>query len=217
MTGAELERLLFEHMPEEVFVGLLRSNFTAHAVAAEECAAAFEKEEVSNVIPFYRRAKFEALMRDTAARTGAAESRVVRTKGGWKHTQLWSGPVVLTSNSVQTPCGRVEPSEERITLAQSSQGLLWPEPGDAPSEDSPLYVMFLHSRSVWVKPEDRQRFGHLPGSAYLAFPAPDWSDYVHTINLYKRFPAVVASLLPKEWNDEAVVRFIHRSSRAITA
>ncbi len=216
MTGDELERLTFRHMPESMFEGLLRSTFVAHATTVDEVAAAFDETERSNVAPYYRRGKLEGLMRGVAALQDGVSARIVRTKGGWKHTQLWSGPVVLTANTTQTPCGRVEPSEARISLAQDAQGLLWPEPGDEPSEDAPLYAMLLHSRSYWNSADERQRFGHLPGSAYLAYPAPDWSGYVHRVDLFEKFPAVVASYLPQDMPDEIKLRYIHASRHTAT-
>src|SRR5579862_4909253 len=129
-------------------------------------------------------------MRDAADMEGIQAEAVRSRMSNWNHTELRSGPVVLTASSVQSPCDLVEEADFRLTLARDNQGVLWPEPMDEPSPDAPLYVLLLHSRSRWSW-EDQARYGHLPGSAYLAFPLPDLSGYAHDINLFDRFPHVV--------------------------
>ncbi len=213
MTGDELEAILFSHMPPKFFERLLRAVFAAHKVGAEECAANFAPPEADNILGHYRRAKLEGSMRDVAALAGIG-ARVARSRmSAWNHTELWSGPVVLTASSVQSPCDLVEEAEFRLTLARGNQGVLWPEPGDEPPPDAPLYVLLLHSKSRWSRGEPA-RFG-LPGSAYLAFPLPDLSGYVHDISLFDRFPHVVNSLLPQEWDQEAKVRYLHDARKTV--
>jgi hypothetical protein len=215
MTGNELEAILFNHMPPKFIERLLRAVFAAHKVAAEECAANFKQPEAENIAGFYRRAKLEGFMRD-AADMEAIGQRVERSrKSSWNHTELWSGPVILTASSVQTPCDLVEESEFRITLARDNQLTLWPEPDDEPPADAPLYAILLHSKSRW--PQSQPRYRHLPGSAYLAFPLPDLSGYAHDINLFDRFPHVVDALLPQEWDTEAKVRYLYYTNKAAIA
>jgi len=214
VTGAELEAILFQYMPPKFFERLLRAVFAAHKVAAEECAANFKGPETDNILGHYRRAKLEGFMRDAADMEGIS-AQVVRSRmSAWNHTEVSNGPVVLTASSVQSPCDRVEEADFRLTLARSNQGVLWPEPGDEPN--GPLYVLLLHGKSRWVR-EDRAQYGHLPGSAYLAFPLPDLSGYAHDINLFERFPHVVDSLLPQEWDKEAKVRYMLNTRKAAAA
>jgi hypothetical protein len=216
VTDAELEAILFRHMPSKFFERLLRAVFAAHKVAAEECAANFKPPETDNILGLYRRAKLEGFMRDTAAMEGV-DAQVARSRmSAWNHTELRSGPVILTASSVQSPCDLVEEADFRVTLARDNQGVLWPEPDDEPSPDAPLYVLLLHSKSRW-RHEDQMRYGHLPGSAYLAFPLPDLSGYAHDINLFDRFPRVVDALLPQEWDQEAKVRYLLNTRKAAIA
>jgi hypothetical protein len=213
MNDVDLEAYTFEYMPEILFERLLRAVFTAHKLSSEECRAGFAETETVNLVPYHRRAKLEGLMRDVAART-AIEANVVQSdKSFWNHTELRSGPVVLTASSVQAPCGPVDISEFRRTLARSNQGLLWAEPGDVPANDAPLYVLLLHSRSRWALSEDQQRFGHLPGSAYIAYPTPDLNSYAHEINLFDRFPHVVESFVPQDWNAEAKISYLFNARK----
>jgi hypothetical protein len=125
----------------------------------------------------------------------------------WNHTEVRGGPVILTENSVQTPCALVEKAEFRMTLAQSSQLGLWEEPRP---DGTPLWVVLLHSK---YDGDDPSKYGHLPGSAYLAFPAPDLESYVHEIDLFERYPDIVRSHLPKEWDQQAEVRYFHRARK----
>jgi hypothetical protein len=207
---------MFSHMPPKFIERLLRAVFAAHKIAAEECAANFKGPEADNILGHYRRAKLEGFIRDTADLEGIGHNVIRSRLSAWNHTELRSGPVVLTASSVQSPCDLVEEADFRLTLARDNQGVLWPEPGDEPPDDAPLYVILLHSKSRWPR-EDRVRYGHLPGSAYLAFPLPDLSDYAHDIDLLDRFPHVVDSLLPKEWDKEAKVRYLLNTRKAVTA
>lgn len=214
MTEAELEALTIRHLPEQLLRALVRSVFLAHKRVWDDCSRQFAETEAENVRPFYRRALLEGLIRGVAARYEGVTTEVVKApQSNWNHTELRSGPIALTANSVPTPCAMVERAEFRLGLASSNQlrfeGLI-----DPPPPDAPLFVLLLHSKSIWDDPEDVQRFGHLPGSAYLAYPAPDLRSYVHQINLFKMFPSIVSEALPVEWDEQAHVRFMYRASRA---
>lgn len=211
MTAEDLEAFTYRHMPESFFRAALKGVFQAHEVARKDCRAAFADTEAENVLGYYRRGKLEGYLRDIAARFPNLTATVSKAENSnWNHTEVHAGPVILTENSVQTPCAPVEKAEFRLTLARSSQMTLWDEPRP---EDAPLYVLLLHSRSKWDTPAARQRWGHLPESAYLAFPSPDLNSYVHEINLFKKFPDVVLDHLPAEWDDDAQVRYFQQASK----
>lgn len=217
----EIEQLSFGHIPEAYIQQALRAVFLAHALAFEECRAGFAETEAENLRPYYRRAKLEGYLRDAADRISGVSATVVQAdKSNWWHTEIRSGPVVLTENSVAYPCGPVEKAGFRLALARDtvardmSQPRLWvedegPEPGG-----EMLYVLLLHSRSRWTSPDDERQFGYLPGSAYLAYPAPGLEYYRHEINLFDRYPDVVAPHMPAAWNHEAQVRYLHRARKA---
>jgi hypothetical protein len=213
VTGDEIEEIFFAHMPVRLTERLLRAVFASHKVAAEECRANYKPPEADNIVGFCRRASLEGFMRDAAEMEGVAASVVRSRMSNWNHTELRSGPVILTASSVQGPCDLVEESEFRSTLARSNQGVLWPEPGDEPEPGSPLYAILLHSKGRL--PQALK--GYLPGSAYVAFPLPDLSGYAHEINLFDKFPHVVDSLLPQEWDEEAKIRYLRSARKVITA
>ena len=214
MIGDELEAIRFATCNPGCSGASSWAVYAAHKVAAEECTANFRKApRPTTSSATHRRAKLEGFMRDAADMEGVPHQVVRSRMSAWNHTELRSGPVILTASSVQSPCDLVEEADFRLTLARDNQAALWPEPGDEPPDDAPLYVILLHSKSRWPR-EDQVRYGHLPGSAYLGFPLPDLSGYAHEINLFERFSEVMDSLLPQEWDQEAKVQYL-RSARKI--
>lgn len=215
MTGDEIERLAFQYVPEAFFRRALQAVYAARRLAWDDCRSRFADTEAANARPYVTRAMLEGSLRDAAGLTPGLVATVLKAeKGGWFHTEVRGGPVVLTQSSVSSPCALVDMSEFRRTLARSNQGVLWREPDD---DTGPLYALLLHSRYQWTDKEDRERHGHLAGSAYVAFPAADLDEYIHVINLFERFPDVVAANMPEDWDREAQVRYLDRARRAASA
>lgn len=215
MTADDLETLFYQHLPLSFVERILRAVFMAHRVAWDECHASFAETEARNVLGYYRRGKLEGYIRDTAVAFPGVDAVVERAEGSsWNHTEVRSGPVVLTENSVQTPCALVDKAEFRLTLARSMQLSIFDDP--AP-EEAPFYALLLHSRSKWEAEDERRDYGHLPGSAYIAFPARALDSYLHEINLFALFPGVVAAHLPQEWNHDAQLRYLRQARKVATA
>lgn len=214
MTGKELEQFTLQHLPEAFFGKALRAVYAGHKVSFEECRDSFAATEAKNVTPYYRRGKIEGYLRDAAEMFSGVTAHVVPGEGGWNHTEVRSGPIIMTASSVQTPCGIVEKAEFRKTLARNNEMRLWHEPGDDPAADAPLYVLLLHSRSEWPTVDEWREYGHLPGSVYVAYPSPNLESYPHTFNLFERFPDIVKAQVPETWDTDAVVRYVDRSRRA---
>lgn len=205
MDASDCENLFFQHVPEQFARRSVRMLFDAHRRSWDHTIAEFPATEAENVRPWYTRGKVEASLREVADLhvDDGLSHRVIRAPGsGWNHTEVEAGPILLTASAVQTPCGLVDKAEFRMGLAASNQGSLF----DSGEYGSRLYVMLLHSRH---RSPDQSRYGHLPASAYLAFPAADMDSYVCEINLFDRYPDVVASNLPKEWDQQAVVKFMY--------
>lgn len=218
MTTSDLERLIVRHLPDDFLRRILHSVYAAHRVAWERCLAEHAEAEAVNLLPYEKRAKLEGYLRDIATLFPQMTARVVRADGSnWNHTEIASGPVVLTENAVQSPCALVEKAEFRARLALSNQGVLFDHPADtgeaALSSDPPLYVLLLHSRSRWDDPTEHKNFRHLPESVYLACPADDLESYLHAIDLIERFPDVVEKNVPQSWDSEARLRYMRRGRR----
>jgi hypothetical protein len=209
---AEIERLFFEYVPEAFSRNLLRAVFTARRLTWDHCQTEFPAQEADNVRPWYARGKIEALMREAADLVDGMSSSVQKASGsGWNHTRIYSGPVLLTAAGVQTPCGPVNKAEFRCGLARSNQGVLFGEEKGAGG----LYALLLHSPYRWGSDDDRQKYGYLPGSAYIAFPAADLDSYVHELNLFDRYPEVVSANYPQEWSTSAQVRYLRNARKSI--
>jgi hypothetical protein len=214
MDGPELERMTFEHLPRPFLKSLTRSVFVARRDAWNHCRAEFARPEADNLRGFYARAKLEGLMRSSAERFGITAEAVREPGQPWNHTEIRSGPVVLTAASVRTPCGMVEDADYRSGLARSGQLRFF---GADPPPDAPLYMLLLHSRGYWLTEDERTGYGHLPGSIYLAYPAADLDVYLHRVNLFDGFPDVVQEFTPEEWDEEALLRYLDRARRFETA
>lgn len=217
MNITELDAAVAQYLPDQFLERVLRAIFTAHSVSFESVREEFADSEAVNLLPYYRRAKFEGYLRDAAERSGI-EAKAVRSEGSnWNHTEVRSGPVLMTASSVQVPCGLVDPSDFRLSLAQPNPGYLWEEPTDVLPEGTPLYVLLLHSRSQWETESDRRKFGMLPGSAHLAFPTRGLDSYLHSVDLFAEFPAVVESFLPQDWDADVTLRYLHNARRSHVA
>lgn len=213
MYPDQIEDRFFEQVPQTFAGSLLRVVFIARQLAWDHCQAEFPKEEADNVRPWYVRGKIESLMRETAELVPGMSSRVVKApKSGWNHTEITSGSVLLTAAGVQTPCGPVNKAEFRLGLAQSNQYLLFED--EDKEGDGRLYALLLHSPYHPTSPDDKQKFGYLPGSAYLAFPAADLDGYAHTINLFDRHPEIVTANYPQEWDEVSRLHYLYKAKKS---
>ncbi|MCA1604047.1 MAG: hypothetical protein LC775_00845 [Acidobacteria bacterium] len=207
----QIEDRFFEQVPQTFARNLLRVVFTARRLTWDHCQAEFPSEEADNVRPWYARGKIESGIREAAELVDGMSAKVVKApKSGWNHTEITSGSVLLTAAAVQTPCGPVDKAEFRQGLAKSNQRSLF---GDE-ENDGPLFTLLLHSPYHPTSPDDKQKFGYLPGSAYLAFPAADLDSYAHAINLFDRYPEVVAANYPQEWDEVARLRYLHNAQKS---
>jgi hypothetical protein len=214
VTPSELEALTFAHMPRPFFRSALLAIFQAYRVGWADCRPQFSARQFDNIVGHYVRSKLEDALQGVADRFGMATA-IKRAPGSrWNRTEVHSGPILLVEHAVDTPCALLEYARYRETLAESNQ-LRFQFPDDPRAHQAPLYVALLHSRSQWgIDTTARQRWGHLPGSAYLAFPAADMRFYVHDINLFELFPDVVRAQTPNEWDTDAQVRYLDRARKA---
>lgn len=210
-TGAELEALTFLQMPEVFFRKALAAVYGAHETAWRVCYNNHADSEADDLVPIERRARLEGNLRAVAELVpGVTASTVYGRRGGCNHVEVRSGPIILTSSAVPRPCDPVRWANFRDTLARNSQGVLFG--GDEPAKDAPLYVLLLHSHYLCADRDEQRKNGYLPGSVYLAWPAPD-RTYVHTLNLFDKFPDVVEANTPRDWSAAARVSYIYRSRR----
>lgn len=204
-----LEKAANAHLPEQFLKAAIKSIFLAREMAHEQCRAEFDDTETTNVEPYYVRGKVESLLRDAAKRNKGLVTEVVKSSG-WNHTEITAGPIVLTAHSVENPCAMVHDAKYRKSLAESQASFL--DPADH-IPGARLYALLIHSPFNPIPGGGKKEYGYLPGSIYLAFPEAALKKYAHAINLYDKFPELVESLLPKEWDDKARLHYRWRAKQ----
>lgn len=212
VTNEELESLTFESIPEAFCRRLIVGVFQAYKTTYAHCLSNFATAEAENLWPYERRAKIEGYFRDAAALSPGLTASVVKAReGNWNHTEIRGGPLVLTESYVASPGAMVDRSDFRLSLATFNDLRLF-EDEDAVTSDT-LYVLLLHSRSKRLGAQDDLQTENLPGSIYFAFPTPGLRRYLHSINLFERFPETVRQETPQEWSDAIFMRFLDRSRK----
>lgn len=211
-VGVDIDRELAKAFSDAFLRRCLRAVFTARRLAWEDCQKRYAYTEAENARPFIARANLEGLLRDVAERSGLAS--VVSKASNWNHTEVKSNGLVLTQNSVANPCALLDVSDYRLVLARDNdQGVLF-EDDVVPPQDPSFLVLLLHSQYRCADTEEQRKYGYLAGSAYLAVPASDLKGYLRRVNLFDRFPDVVADHFPAEWDQEVQVRYLSRARRA---
>jgi len=214
MYPEEAESVAVEHLTEEFFTGAIRAIFDARRIAHDMCVERFEPPEAENLQPLIVRAKVNEYLRGVADRIPGCAASNKRSKGSSiKRVELRTGPISLTAHTVPEPCGRVKKYHYRRSLAKGNQASLFPE-HDSPVGDS-LYVLLLHSPYKRRTLKEQDTYDYLPGSIYLAFPTAGLSDYVHQVNLVDRYQALVDSLLPNDWDEDAKVVYRQQARAAL--
>lgn len=210
MTNDELEQVFSSQIPKEFQRRLLGSVFSSYLISKEQCRIQFAPTEAVNVEPFYRRGVLEGHLRDAAGLSPELIARIARAEGSnWNHTEIQGGQVVLTASAVPYAGALVRKADYRINLAQTNSPTLFS--AFEGTEQTPLYAILIHSRSIWDTHEERAQFGHLPGSAYIAFPDESLDGYMHKFNLFEKYPDIVGSHQPDDLSGLAKIRYIQRS------
>jgi hypothetical protein len=203
MYEQQIETAVKTHLPDRFLTSVIRVAFEARKQAHDHCVAEFADEEYVNVMPGYLRGKTEGLIRGTAALFPKLTTDVINCSG-WRHTEITTGPIKCTAHAVKSPCALVDDAEYRRSLAESQPSFFSPT---SFIPDAKLYALILHGPYLGRNHRDARQYRYLPGSMYLAFPECARRGYAYKINLFDRFPKVVESLLPKEWDQKAVVRY----------
>jgi hypothetical protein len=213
MDTVALDRAVVEHLPDSFLSSVVRSVFLARKDTHDHCTAEFAPDEQKNITPFYWRAKIQGLLRDSAALVPGAKTDVVNSSG-WNHNEITCGPFTITSHYVETPCALVDGAEYRKSLAESQSSFFGPEDM---IKGAKLYALVLYSPYRGKNDAETRQHAYLPGSIYLAFPEAALRQYAHKLNLYDRFPVLLESLLPKEWDEQARLTYRWQAQQRKTA
>lgn len=202
MDASKIERTVKVHLPDQFLIGAMKATFAARKATHDHCVAEFEEAEYQNVAPFYLRGKAESLIRNAAALFPQVTTQVINSSG-WRHTEITSGIVRVTVHAVESPCAFLDSAEYRKTLARCQPTLF----ATKAKPDPRLYGLLLHGPYLGSSTQDARQYRYLTGSLYLAFPDRALKGYTHKINLFDRYPSILAGLLPKEWDQKAVVSY----------
>lgn len=201
-------------LPESFLPNVLQSIFNAYETAPDQIREMLDAPEASNAEGGFRGLKVQGNLRGVAQRfPDELTTAAVPSVNGWFHTEVRCGSIVLTASSVRSPCGPVSSSTFREALA--AETVVNPQNEFFPVDDGSLiYVMVLHSRYLSAEYKERLKYSRLPGAVWLAWPKRrDLAAYVHRVNLYQRHPDVLDTLLPKDWDHDARLRYKERASR----
>jgi hypothetical protein len=213
MDTVALDQAVAAHLPGSFLSSVVRSIFLARKDAHDHCAAEFALSEQKNVMPAYWRGKVQGLLRDSAALVPGLTTDVVNSSG-WNHNEITCGPFTITSHYVETPCGLVDDADYRKSLAESQPSFFDPEDM---IKGAKLYALILYSPYRGKDNDDARQHAYLPGSVYLAFPEAALRKYAHKINLYDRFPVLLETLLPQEWDEQARRHYRSQAAQRKTA
>lgn len=224
MESRSVLELFEESVPKPFLEDVLTAVFDCYAAANERCESLFEGPEAVNLRPFVRRGLIEQSLREIAGKysgiAATSERGIIGEKGQtswWYHTLVRCGPVAFTQNAVGDPNELVRPSLFREGYAASNrQLLLFPmeEAGDdghrlATMQGVKLYGILLHGQSADVE---------LPGFAVVRFPNYKYDGYLTgQVNLFDRFPAVVANRTKMLMNSSADMEQVNEPTPRLKA
>lgn len=209
MIGNELEGLTFTEMPDAFWERTMTMIFAAYENASTSCWNDHSAPVARNLVPFKRRALIEDGILEVAALFHNVEAKSENHHNAWwSHSELQSGPVIVTVSHVLEPAGAVRGAKFRKTLANNGQGSLFDN--DEQNDVSTLYALLIHSDSVWETPTLRKSYQHLPGSMFLVWPDQNL-DYVHKLNLFERYPDVVKRQTPEDWDQAMRLAYVRKS------
>jgi len=172
-------RVFLQQVPKAFMRDVLRCLYKCYEAAWEECAG-LPEEEAHDLRPHYRRALFEAGLRDVAQRYSTVKATTKRNRmRNYSHTYIRCGRVLLTESAVESPDQMIRRAEFRATYARYNQLFLWDKPLPPPAT-APLYAVLIHGAST----DPRQ-----PLFARIKFPGPDCAGYIegNCIDLFEMF------------------------------
>lgn len=163
---------------------ILNIIYDAYENSYSECDRAFDKTEMKNILPHYRWAKINTLLRGLSESLGVSVTAELNKSRNSYHALLVAGDVRMTPSAIENQNDLPREAVFRETYAEGNQMELYDD--NAPhNNDAPLYGLILHS------PASNQKE---PRFVDIAFPDSEYRRYVGVkLNLFQLFPEVVAN------------------------
>ena len=183
MATNPYRQILQDSVPHDFVRESLRLLINTYRATWDTLGRKYPYEEAHDLFPHELRASFERDWRELAGKHPRVYGSVERNKtGGAFHTEVYSGPIVLTQCALDTPrqFSRLKKAIFRQTLAQDFQlNLLEPREDKAPWEK--LYGVLVHGPAQ----------AKSPGFACIGFPDPDCTKFLGLINLFSYCPEML--------------------------
>ncbi len=182
--SAEFVAHVEEHFPRGFFVRLFEEFELDYSDALDSCLRRFDREEAMDLLPYERRARNETSLRVVArefSHRGIRATPEPNVTNSNYHTEVVSGPVVLTASFVQHPGDLVRMADFRGTLAQNRQESLIPR---QLSTGDRFYAILIHGN----KRIEKVRYHSVLGFFEMAVPNDLCNDYLdRPANLAARY------------------------------
>jgi len=183
-AGSEITSRFGQSVSNSLLSAILNIIYDAYKSAHDECEHAFDKNELKNILPHYRWAKINTLLRGLSESLGVSVTAELNKSRNSYHALLVAGGVRMTPSAIENRNDLPREALFRETYAEDNQLSMFDD--NAPrNDDAPLYGLILHAPSSNHKE---------PRFVDIAFPDSEYKRYVGIkINLFQLFPETVAS------------------------
>jgi len=194
-SEAELERKFFDAFPDRFLGSLIRLLAHNYKTTHDRCKE-YPHSEAHDLRPHLRRAEIERDVRDLTTRYPDIQADAEANRRGTSfYTLVSSNRIVLTLSAVAHPNILVRRACFRETYAQSSQLEMFTTRREPPP-GAKIYALLLHGPDR--KDPSRPAFMH------IAFPDARLRKYLHSIDLFARYFALVYTLWPAQSAEEPI-------------
>lgn len=180
-----IREIIRQEIPVEFFIEWNNSLQEAYNLAVILVAKSdLEYPQAKNLLSYSYNNYIDQILKHIARRYSCFDVRDAQAENGHYFTILRTGSIILTQKAISSSGSMIKPSKIRYSLARGNSYYCGGQcltlfPADAmeidPSRDK-VYGILTHNRvSVFVKEE--KVFSH------LAFPDPNFDDYIENINL----------------------------------
>jgi len=207
-TNGDYEGIINGNLPEKFQEGILKRIFDIYRDTDFNGQAIFARTEIMRVLGHERSALTEQALRDVSdVCTDVFYQTFKSERSPVYHTEVHAGRVVLTATATRNQHSFVRSSKFRIDLSQTNQPSFFDEPVTEP----PVYVALTHSRVRWDSYDEYESWGYLLGHCHLTIPDANLRGYMHKIDLFDKYPQVVAAYTPDDITGYPFVKWLSRS------